>query len=141
MYSMRKKIVKELKLPEYGISYEKAKLVVPNKLKVNKNNIGIKYTFLYFSIKIQQCFEKMISYVVYLCKNAKENVKKQLKMTKKQYIRGIMGIGQLFVVVSIIYSTFIVQTFVDTDISLAMIVPQAIFALYTLLKAFYKLYK
>jgi hypothetical protein len=55
--------------------------------------------------------------------------------------RVILGIGQLLVVVSIIYSTAIVMIGVNSAESKILLVPQAVFALAILVKAFSKLNK
>ena len=55
--------------------------------------------------------------------------------------RVILGIGQLLVVVSIIYSTAIVMIGVNSAESKILLVPQVVFALAILVKAFSKLNK
>lgn len=55
--------------------------------------------------------------------------------------RVILGIGQLLVVVSIIYSTAIVIIGVNSAESKILLVPQVVFALAILVKAFSKLNK
>jgi hypothetical protein len=55
--------------------------------------------------------------------------------------RVILGIGQLSVVVSIIYSTAIVMIGVNSAESKILLVPQVVFALAILVKAFSKLNK
>lgn len=74
--------------------------------------------------------------------------KKAKKLTKSQRLeqinernRAIMGIGSLFVVVSITYSTTLTLMGVNSWQSKFALLPQVIFALITLLKAFSKLYK
>lgn len=77
-------------------------------------------------------------------KPSKLSKKAQLERKKShrdQQIRGIIGIGMLFVVVSIAYSTFVTRTFVDSSASVVALVPQVAFALYILFKAFSKIYK
>lgn len=63
------------------------------------------------------------------------------KTSKNDYNRVIMGIGQLFVVVSIAYSTAVIFMGVDGVESKIALFPQAAFASYILIKAFSRLYK
>lgn len=74
-------------------------------------------------------------------KKSKKTTKLAHKLAKEQRLRGILGIGLLFVVVSIIYSTYVVRTFVDSTASLVALAPQVIFAVCILVKAFSKIYK
>lgn len=74
-------------------------------------------------------------------KKAKKLTKVEREALIQQRKNGILGIGLLLVIVSIAYSTYIVRTFVNTDLSLLALAPQVLFALYILLKAFSKLYK
>lgn len=74
-------------------------------------------------------------------KKAKKTTKKEQYLARLQKIRGIIGIGLLFVVVSIAYSTYMTVLFVDGTMMVVALAPQVIFALATLVIAFYKLYK
>lgn len=74
-------------------------------------------------------------------KKAKKLTKIERENAKNQRNRGIMGIGQLLVVVSIAYSTAVILIGVGSLASIIALVPQVIFALVTLIKAFSKLYK
>ena len=74
-------------------------------------------------------------------KTSKKLSKSEQADINRQRRDGILGIGQLFVVVSIAYSTSVIFEGVDSLESKLVLVPQAIFALFTLLKAFSKLYK
>jgi len=74
-------------------------------------------------------------------KKAKKLTKVEREALLKQRENGILGIGLLSVVVSIAYSTYIVRTFVNTELSLLALAPQVVFASCILLKAFSKLYK
>ncbi len=74
-------------------------------------------------------------------KKAKKLTKTERSLVRQQKIRGIIGIGLLFVVVSIAYSTYMTVLFVDGKIMVAALAPQVIFAAITLLIAFYKIYK
>lgn len=71
----------------------------------------------------------------------KNDVAKRLKAPRKQVVNGILGIGLLFVIVSIAYSTYVTVLFVNNVASVVALVPQVLFATFTLLKAFSKLYK
>ena len=74
-------------------------------------------------------------------KKAKKLTKAQKKELRTQKLRGIIGIGSLFVVVSIAYSTYMVNLFVDGSVMIVALAPQVLFAGITLLIAFYKIYK
>lgn len=71
----------------------------------------------------------------------KNDITKRLKAPRKRVINGILGIGLLFVIVSIAYSTYITILFVNNSTSIIALIPQVLFATITLLKAFSKLYK
>lgn len=74
-------------------------------------------------------------------KKAKKLTKVEKKAIRQQKIRGIIGIGLLFVVVSIAYSTYMTVLFVDGVMMAIALAPQVIFASIVLLIAFYKIYK
>lgn len=74
-------------------------------------------------------------------KKAKKLTKIEKKARLEQKKRGIIGIGLLFVVVSIAYSTYMTNLFVDGHMMVVALAPQVIFAAITLLIAFYKIYK
>lgn len=74
-------------------------------------------------------------------KKTKKPTKAEQKISRDKKIRGIIGIGLLFVVVSIAYSTYMTNLFVDGPIMVVSLAPQVIFAGATLLIAFYKIYK
>lgn len=74
-------------------------------------------------------------------KKATKVTKDEKKLARKQKIRGIIGICLLFVVVSIAYSTYMTVLFVDGTMMVIALAPQVIFAVVTLLIAFYKIYK
>ena len=74
-------------------------------------------------------------------KKTKKVTKTQKKFEREQQLRGILGIGLLFVVVSIIYSTYIIFNGISSTASKVMIIPQATFAVLILYKAFSKIYK
>lgn len=74
-------------------------------------------------------------------KKAKKTTKEERKLARLQKIRGIIGIGLLFVVVSIAYSTYMTVLFVDGTAMVVALTPQVVFAAIILLIAFYKIYK
>jgi len=95
--------------------------------------------------KIVKVGRGKVDNIILKVRNPRKKAKKTTKMEREALLQqrknGILGIGLLLVVVSIAYSTYIVRTFVDTELSLLALAPQLIFALYILLKAFSKLYK
>lgn len=74
-------------------------------------------------------------------KKVKKLTKTELKLERQKKIRGIIGIGLLFVVVSIAYSTYMTALFVDGTATVVALAPQVVFATVILLIAFYKIYK
>ena len=74
-------------------------------------------------------------------KKVKKLTKTELKLERQKKIRGIIGIGLLFVVVSIAYSTYMTALFVDGAATVVALAPQVVFATVILLIAFYKIYK
>lgn len=74
-------------------------------------------------------------------KSVKKLTKADRKLAREQKIRGIIGIGLLFVIVSIAYSTYMTNLFVDGTAMIIALAPQVVFAGVTLLIAFYKIYK
>lgn len=74
-------------------------------------------------------------------KKAKKLTKAEREIAKTERNHAILGIGQLLVVVSIAYSTSVIFIGVDSLESKIILIPQVVFALFTLLKAFSKLYK
>lgn len=74
-------------------------------------------------------------------KKAKKLTKAEKSAIRKQKLRGIIGIGLLFVVVSIAYSTYMTVLFVDGPAMVAALVPQCAFAVATLFYAFYNIFK
>lgn len=74
-------------------------------------------------------------------KKVKKLTKTQRELNKQQRNRGILGIGLLLVVVSIGYSTSVIFDGVDSIQSRIALLPQVVFAVLTLFKAFSKLYK
>lgn len=71
----------------------------------------------------------------------KKGTKSRVKKDNKPTNNAILGICQLLVVVSITYSTAVILIGVDSVESRIALVPQVVFALAILIKAFSKLYK
>lgn len=74
-------------------------------------------------------------------KKSKKLTKIQKNEIRRQKIRGIIGIGLLFVVVSIAYSTYMTNLFVDGWAMWLALAPQMLFAAAISIYAFYKIYK
>lgn len=91
--------------------------------------------------KVRGWFDNMLKRLGFKSKKAKKNTKNDRKLARQQKIRGIIGIGLLFVVVSIAYSTYMTNLFVDGPAMVAALVPQVAFAVVILIIAFYKLFK
>lgn len=81
--------------------------------------------------------KKVVSYR----KKAQKLTKMQKKELRQRKLHGIIGIGLLFVIVSIAYSTYMTNLFVDGVMMIVALTPQVAFAAITLFIAFYKLYK
>lgn len=92
-------------------------------------------------IAVKNTLEQLNNRLSKLTTAIKKDLKSGQKTSKKRIFNGILGIGMLFVVVSIAYSTYITIVFVDGNVSLVALTPQVIFALFTSLKAFSKIYK
>lgn len=86
-------------------------------------------------------FNNVVNKIKHPRQKARNTVKIDRELAKQQRNRGILGIGQLLVVVSIIYSTAVVSIGVDSQASKIALFPQSVFALIILTKAFSKLYK
>lgn len=74
-------------------------------------------------------------------KKHKKTTKEERRIARNQRNRAILGVGQLLVVVSIAYSTAVIYIGVDSLASRVALIPQAVFGLVILIKAFSKLYK
>lgn len=90
---------------------------------------------------IRARFDNILKKLKLKGKKTKKATKMQKKLERQQQIRGILGLGLLFVVVSITYSTYVIYNGVSSSASRLMLIPQVVFALYTLFKAFSKIYK
>jgi len=129
----------ELEETEHKVSVSKKYL--KNCLSAKRKHIDIKKFLLSKIKKIKTVFTNVVKKVNRLSKKSKKMTKNDQELAKKQRNRAILGICQLFVVVSITYSSYITYTFVDNGVTLIILVPQVSFALFTLVKAFSKLYK
>ena len=127
------------------ISKNKKTVAKKNKRAVASNRPNRLVVFVRFIVSKCKDFYNHINVVVNKALHPKKNAKKLTKNQQKEVVQQrknvIMGIGLLLVIVSIIYSTYIVRTFVNTGGSLVALAPQVIFAVATLIKAFSKLYK
>lgn len=137
-------------LDSYELFYEeleKKKVAKPNKSKVltnekktSKPTVPLKQRIVVLMKKVRSYFDNVIGKVLHR-KKAKKPTKAEQKLARQQQMRGILGIGALFVVVSIAYSTYVIFNGVDSTASRVMLIPQVVFAVYTLVKAFSKIYK
>lgn len=74
-------------------------------------------------------------------KTSKKLTKLERETAKRQRKNAILGIGLLLVVVSIAYSTSVIYIGVDSEMSRIALLPQVVFGLITIFKAFSKLYR
>lgn len=86
-------------------------------------------------------FYSNLSKFVNKSKKAKKTSKKDQITANLKHNNAILGIGLLLVVVSIAYSTTVIFIGVDSIESKIALLPQVIFALTILIKAFSRLYK
>lgn len=91
--------------------------------------------------KVESVFSSVVNKVKRPRKAPKKLTKADRKLAMDQKIRGIIGIGLLFVVVSIAYSTYMTNLFVDGSAMVIALAPQVLFALATFVIAFYKILK
>ena len=91
--------------------------------------------------KIRKIFNNVVDKLNHPRKKSKKVTKIGHKLAIKQRNRAILGIGLLLVVVSILYSTFVIFVGVGTVESKIALIPQALFALIILIKAFSNLFK
>lgn len=122
---------------------EKKKVTKPSKVKAkaqSKNKSFKDRKEILFG-KIRVHFNNTVHKMTPHRKKARKLTKAELKFHKEQNVRAILGIGLLLVVVSIAYSTTIIFLGVDSSASRLALLPQVIFALFTLIKAFSKFYK
>lgn len=154
-------------LDDYKLEYEDMEIIVPKaKSKVTASKVKptaqvaktdtvkrkpklalierIKADFKARAAQSRSAFNDIKLRLKSLKKPSKLSKKAQLehkKAVREQQMRGILGLGLLFVVVSIAYSSYVIYTGVHSTVSRVMLVPQVIFALLILIKAFSKIYK
>ncbi len=115
--------------------------VLTDKPKESKPKVSFKKRLTGVRDNIRGRFNNALKKVLPHRKKAKKLTKIEKKAIREQNMRGILGIGLLFVVVSITYSTYVIFNGVSSTASRVMLVPQVVFALLTLFKAFSKIYK
>ncbi len=135
-------------LESFKLDYEEMEKKVgkPNpkvkaKAQLKKPNIQLKARIKTLFARLRKLFNNVVNKAKPHRKSVKKVTKKQQKLNREQQMRGILGIGLLFVVVSITYSTYVIFNGVDSSASRLLLAPQVFFALYTLFKAFSKIYK
>lgn len=121
----------------------KSKTLVSKKAQLapKKQPIALKKHINDAIASVRVNFDNMLRKLKIPHKVVKKATKVQKKLAREQQLRGILGIGALFVVVSIAYSSYVIFSGVDSSVSRIMLIPQVIFAIYTLIKAFSKIYK
>lgn len=132
-------------LDSFELYYEEMEKKKVTKKYVNKSvvrpQVSTKQKIKAKLAPINARFFSVVNKVKHPSKKHKKLTKDEKKLAKQQRNRGIMGIGLLLVVVSIAYSTSVIFIGVDSPASKLVLLPQALFALVTLFKAFSKLYK
>lgn len=109
--------------------------------KVKTDKVSVKSRLKGIGGSISKRFHSVVNKITPHRKKAKKLTKADKKLNREQQLRGILGIGLLLVVVSIIYSTYVIFNGVHSTASRVMLVPQVVFAVLTLFKAFSKIYK
>ena len=115
--------------------------VTPSAKTVPKSNVTLKNRIDSLKKAILVQFNNTKKRLGFKSKKVKKLTKTERKLERQKKIRGIIGIGLLFVVVSIAYSTYMTALFVDGTAMVVALAPQVVFATVTLLIAFYKIYK
>lgn len=115
--------------------------VTPDVKTVPKSNVTLKNRIDSMKKAVLIQFDNTKKRLGFKSKKAKKLTKTERKLERQKKIRGIIGIGLLFVVVSIAYSTYMTVLFVDGAAMIVALTPQVVFATITLLIAFYKIYK
>lgn len=119
----------------------KTTTTVKAKATPSKPKVSVKARLTGVKAKVRTRFNNVVKKIVPHRKKAKKTTKIEKKLNHEQQMRGILGIGLLFVVVSIIYSTYVIFNGVSSTASRVMLIPQVVFAALTLFKAFSKIYK
>lgn len=113
----------------------------------NENNTGrtaLKDRVLEKLQPVRRKFDNTLSRVKSLRKprkKARKTTKAERSLARQQKLHGIIGIGLLLTVVSIAYSTYMVNLFVDGTEMIVALAPQVVFAALISIYAFYKIYK
>ena len=115
--------------------------VTPDVKTVPKSNVTLKNRIDNLKKAVVVQFDNTKNKLGFKSKKAKKLTKIERKLERQKKIRGIIGIGLLFVVVSIAYSTYMTVLFADGTAMIVALTPQVVFAAITLLIAFYKIYK
>ena len=115
--------------------------VTPSAKTVPKSNVTLKNRIDSLKKAVLVQFNNTKKRLGFKSKKVKKLTKTERKLERQKKIRGIIGIGLLFVVVSIAYSTYMTALFVDGTAMVVALAPQVVFATVTLLIAFYKIYK
>ena len=114
-----------------------SKYAVVNTTKSKSNNIG-----RYISVQSKNLHNNITKFIKkHKGKKAKKPTKLQKELAKAKNKNAILGIGLLLVVVSIAYSTTVIFIGVNSIESKIALLPQTVFALAILIKAFSRLYK
>lgn len=145
---MKKESFKE-SLSNFILHLEELEKVEDKKVK-NKRSIKdiISNTRQFVLSKLVQFKDYIVSKLSAFRKGLSEQFKGRKKLTKlereharEERNRAILGIGQLLVVVSIAYSTSVIFIGIDSLEAKIALLPQVLFASFTLIRAFSKLYK
>ena len=115
--------------------------VTPSAKTVPKSNVTLKNRIDSLKKAVLVQFNNTKKRLGFKSKKVKKLTKTERKLERQKKIRGIIGIGLLFVVVSIAYSTYMTALFVDGTAMVVALAPQVVFATVILLIAFYKIYK
>lgn len=132
----------------FELHYEEMekKKVTKAKSKIEKpekyiNKVSIKRRALGVIAIARYHFNKTVHKLKPQSKKSKKLTKVEQKTRRDQKIRGILGIGLLLVTVSVAYSTYMTNLFVDGTQMIIALVPQVIFAAIIIIIAFYKIFK
>ena len=115
--------------------------VTPSAKTVPKSNVTLKNRIDSLKKAVLVQFNNTKKRLGFKSKKVKKLTKTERKLERQKKIRGIIGIGLLFVVVSIAYSTYMTALFVDGTAMVVALAPQVVFATVILLIAFYTIYK
>lgn len=140
-YKLKYEDIKEKKL-NIKKPTKKSKKVAKKATPVKKHkSIDIRGTLVSSTRNFRIKFNDVVNKVKHPSKKPKKLTKIEREEARRKRNRGILGVGQLLVVVSITYSTTVILIGVDSIGSKIALLPQAVFALVILIKAFSRLYK